>query len=433
LGIEIAGQVTVVQRFFRSLLSAGFLLPLGLGLNFLMNVVLARAMPVAGFGLFSYVLTLASILALGSSFGFSTSMMRFIPEYQTKNKLDLLLGLIYKSFKIVLIGSLLISLGILVLEWLLPIEGYSRCFAYTALLIIPLAIDVWRESSMRGLHQVARAILPRQVLLPLVILCLSLLLGLKSENTLLFTYFLSLIVLEIVGLWQLWQYLPVELKCQSPAYKTKYWLTVSAPMGFAALVRLGINRWDVLLVGIYLGMEVAGTYTAAARLSLLISLAMRVISLVCGPMLAQAYHSGRAEELRLIMNLSVLLGGIIGTILLILVFLFPNDILLLFGKDYQQAAMALRILAIGQFINLATGPASLILLMTGYEKLDYKLAVFSGTLSLLLGVILIPICGINGAALATTGAVSLGNLGAYIVARRLILKPHFKPHHATSE
>ncbi|CAH9018343.1 oligosaccharide flippase family protein [Candidatus Nitrosacidococcus sp. I8] len=413
----------LVRSLSRNLLSVGIILPLGLGTNFLMNLVLARTMPVASFGVFSYVLTLANTIALGTSLGFSTSMMRFIPEYQIKNEFSLLNGLITISFKLIVISSILIGSILLLLSWLLPSENlYAQYFIYTSLLIIPLTIDVWRESSVRGLHQIAKAILPRQVLLPAIILCFTLLFKFSSENSLLVFYFFILFFLEIIALWQFWNLLPISAKTQPPLYETMFWLKTSIPMGVSGLIRLGINRWDILLVGTYLGMEEAGIYTAAAYISLLVSLAMRILNLVCGPLISQIYHNKQIQTLRLIMNFSISFGGIIGGFFLGFAFMFSDNILSFFGEGYQKADTALKILAVGQFINLITGPASLLLLMAGYERSESSAVLLSGILSIILGVILIPQYGINGAAITTAITISIGRIFIYIKYKSLIFR-----------
>ena len=92
----------------------------------------------------------------------------------------------------------------------------------------------------------------------------------------------------------------------------------------------------------------------------------------------------------------------------------------LFGEQYKQGANLLRILVIGQFINVITGSVGFLLNMTGFEKDMRNIVFLSGAIALLLNFILIPIYGVTGAAIATSIAIALQSLFAvYMVRRRL--------------
>ena len=104
------------HRLFKALFSAGAILPVGLALNYLLQVVLARALSVVDFGLFAYVQSMASILALLAALGFSTSLMRFVAAYRVNGQLALLRGVIESS-------ATAVGLATLVLVVLLVIAG----------------------------------------------------------------------------------------------------------------------------------------------------------------------------------------------------------------------------------------------------------------------------------------------------------------------
>jgi O-antigen/teichoic acid export membrane protein len=108
------------------------------------------------------------------------------------------------------------------------------------------------------------------------------------------------------------------------------------------------------------------------------------------------------------------------TPVLIIMLCVPHFFMGLFGEEYKQAAPLLQILIIGQFINVITGSVGFLLNMSGHEK-DMRNVVFiSGSLAVVLSLILIPLYGVTGAAIATAIALASQNLLAvYKVKQRL--------------
>ena len=103
-----------------------------------------------------------------------------------------------------------------------------------------------------------------------------------------------------------------------------------------------------------------------------------------------------------------------------LMLLFPNQIMGIFGKQFINGSNLLQILSVGQFINVATGAVSYLLMMSGFEKDLRNIVVLSGILSLCVTFSLTKFYGIVGAAYATTCTVLLQNLLAVgMVKKRL--------------
>ena len=104
-------------------------------------------------------------------------------------------------------------------------------------------------------------------------------------------------------------------------------------------------------------------------------------------------------------------------IVAIMVFL-PELIMGLFGDEFKEASNLLAIMAIGQFINVATGSVGYLLTMSGHEKDLRRVTFFSGPLTVLLSYVLILQYGVLGAAIATAVGLSVQNLLALIVVRK---------------
>ncbi len=78
------------------------------------------------------------------------------------------------------------------------------------------------------------------------------------------------------------------------------------------------------------------------------------------------------------------------------------------------------ILALGQFVNVATGSVGYLLSMTGHERELRNNAFISALAGVVFGLALIPGHGLLGASVATAVAVASQNLlGAYQVRKHL--------------
>jgi O-antigen/teichoic acid export membrane protein len=400
-------------QLLSALLAAGVVLPAGLTLNYALNVVLARVLSIEGYGLFIYAQSLASVLALAAALGFSTSMMRLVASYRAQGQEALLLGAIKGSFVLVFLAGIIIVFILLVIAYLVP--AHRGALLWTALLLLPLAIDAWRESTMRGLHRTVAAILPRQVFLPFLTLIAVFVLGLDDSTIILAVFAGLLIALELIGLLQLRKALGFLIMVR-PRWAICHWLRVSLPMGLTALANLGINRWDVVVLGFIVDLDAVGPYSAAARTALLTSLVLSVVNLVVGPTLAELYHQGEHRRFRKLLFASTVGATTLGLPLYLLVLLRPEWVLVLFGGAYLDAAVLLQILATGQFVNLATGPVGLALTMTRHEMSNLRLTMFASATSLVSLLVLVPQLGAIGAAIATASATVLLNVTALITA-----------------
>jgi len=90
----------------------------------------------------------------------------------------------------------------------------------------------------------------------------------------------------------------------------------------------------------------------------------------------------------------------------------------LFGDEFIVAGNLLVIMAIGQFINVATGSVGYLLNMSGHERDFRRVTFFSGPLTVILSFILIDQYGVLGAAIATAVGLSLQNILALFMVRK---------------
>ena len=425
--IKVSGKrQAVIKKRVSSLFAVGFILPLGLLANFALNAQLARILTIDEFGVFSFSHSIATILALLCCMGTSVSMVRFVAAYRVSEKLGHLKGLLIFSSLAVFVLGIITSAVV----WLIALHssGHHMGLMATSLMILPMSIDVWRESSMRGLKLNATAIAPRQFVLPIYVFIIIHFYHVQGLVQAYYVYIGSLAVVVVLSLFSFLSRVRGIARIP-PIYEKWRWTKASIPMGGGALLLLGLNRWDVVALGFLSQYAEAGMYSACAKVAILLSVASRIVNLMIAPLLAEMYHEGQMPEFRLLLVRSMLLLTSIGIPLYLGICWFSNDILSIFGREYVAGKPILVILAAGQLANLISGPCAFALTMSKHERVNFNVSLLSAALSVVMLITLIPRFGAVGAAVHGADRISslqrkaaagpnAENLGAVVGERR---------------
>ncbi len=130
-----------------------------------------------------------------------------------------------------------------------------------------------------------------------------------------------------------------------------------------------------------------------------------------GPVVSSLYTAGELQRLQRIVTISarvVLLGSLPVALSMII---FSRWILLtVFGADFVSGATALAILSAAQIINAGMGSVGLLLVMTGHERDTATGVGIAAVMNVALNALLIPVWGIEGAAIATAISVATWNI-----------------------
>jgi len=175
----------------------------------------------------------------------------------------------------------------------------------------------------------------------------------------------------------------------------------------ASLASTGLIWADTIILGLMVTSGAVGVYNASARLVTLAVFVVNPINAAFAPRIANLFARGELGLLREIYTVAtnwiVRLSLPAFAILLVL----PGSLLgLFFGGAYAAGATVVAILALGQLCNAATGPCGMVINMSGRNRLNLIDNLMVLGLNIVLNVVLIPIWGISGAALAW--AISLG-------------------------
>ena len=189
-------------------------------------------------------------------------------------------------------------------------------------------------------------------------------------------------------------------------------LKVSLPMTITSFALLLNGKLDMLMLGMYdhIDTEILGIFSAAFKISILTNFVFAALKTIAMPKISELFWSGQTQRLeRMVSKSALLIFSFTGPVSIILI-VFSEDLLGLFGEGYSSGTGTLRIFAITQMINSACGLVAAFLNMTGDEQYFTRLILISTLMNLVLNALLIPILGMEGAAWATLLSTAFWNI-----------------------
>ncbi len=411
---------------------AAFLLQVtGLGLSYVANIMLARLMGPAEYGIYAFVVSSTLIFSAIAELGIPDLLLRYIPAYESAGKWSLFRGLVHRSRLLVIAAGCLIAVsGTLLLHTsLLPIRPDY---------IVPLSIGLWATPlwammrfhtfAARSSGRIVEAYLPPRIFRPAGLLLVALstvVVGWQLTGTLGVLGLVVVLSLTIVFQFIVFgRHSPPALWQARPAFKMNEWLRVSVFLWMAVLFTMLEREIGILTVGLLLPPEEVGLYTAAVRISQIVDFPLLAINAVAVPMFA-TYHSQKEHRQLQKLVFRVVRWSLLAALIITLALVVAAPLVLsLLGRPFLAAERETVILAVKGLIATAMGPALPLLKVTAQQKAGMVVAGCSAIVSVILTVIGTSLWGITGAALAgLTAAVVAGMIQNVVVIRRLKLFP----------
>ena len=179
----------------------------------------------------------------------------------------------------------------------------------------------------------------------------------------------------------------------------------------AQLVQFVMAWTDKLMLGNMMDSDQVGIYFTAFKLSMLASLSLMAINSIAGPKFAEMFSKNDFSSLKKVVHQSTEIIFWTTIPFVIVFFIFPQKIMLLFGDEFKIGSNALMILSLAKLISSFSGSVGNILQMTGNQFVYMIILSFGALCNVVLNYYLIPIYSIEGAAIASLLSMSLWNLG----------------------
>lgn len=395
------------------------------GLSFGFNVLLARLLGAEGAGIYFLALTVTTIATVFGRVGLGFALLRFTADHAAKGDWTKVAGVARIGIRIATGASILITLLLFSSASWIAQSIFSKSLLIVplrlmALSILPMSLLNLYSELLKGLKKIRDSMLVQVVGIPFISLPLLALLGGKLKVMgAVSAYVASTIFVFLFGVF-LWRRATPQLRNLPGHFDSRLLIKTSLPLFWVTLMSLVINMTDTILLGIWTESEMVGIYGAALRTAMLTSFILFAFNSIIAPKFAALYAQRDLQALSILARNGAKLMTLLAAPVLLLFIFAPTWVLGLYGPEFTVGAAVLTILALGQFVNVATGSVGYLLMMTGHEKLMRNNIVFSALLNIALNTILILKFGILGAALANAISLATMNLiSAFLVYQKL--------------
>lgn len=179
-----------------------------------------------------------------------------------------------------------------------------------------------------------------------------------------------------------------------------------------------VNWAGILLGGIFLPPEEVAKLSVMLRTANVINFILIVANFLVSPCIAWLWRSGRDADLEYFVQTTSLYMMFPLVVASGFMVVFSDEILSLFGHEYNVASHYLLVLLIGQFVNVATGTVNALLTMSENERSLMLAVSVSGLLSVMGVIVVAPIAGLSGVVFITAGSLVIQNLIAVILVKK---------------
>jgi O-antigen/teichoic acid export membrane protein len=192
----------------------------------------------------------------------------------------------------------------------------------------------------------------------------------------------------------------------------------------SSVAQQGLVWSDIVILGLFLDPSEVGVYQVATRIVLVGGIATQALNASLAPRAADLFQRRQIDTLKRLYVASSEWLVRLSLPLLAFLFVATEPVLRIFGPEFVGGVAVTRILIIGTLIDAATTQGGIVLNMSGRNVLNMLDTVGALVINVGLNIILIPVLGIRGAAIAwATSLLVIGVLRAFQV--RWVVVPTF--------
>lgn len=419
----------LTEPLFLRAMQSGGMKAAQVALGFVAVLLLARWLGAAEYGRYAVAWSLLSLVPIFGALGLPQLLMRDGAVYEQDGVWGLrrgllLTGLVYLG----LWGAAATGVAVALL-WGVPDLGMEDRWLYLLAVILAgpamllRTLGGWLLGRQRVIAgQVGEAVIRRGLMI--LFAGLALLAALHAEATTALMLQGAALILAALTVAVLVIRDERALPGAPPLLHLRRWGAGGASFLAIAALHVVMQHTDVLMLGSLVAAEDAGVYHLSARMAELAGLALAAVNVVLAPLFARLAAAGEIARLHRIAVTSARLLTLLGLAALAGFFVFGGGLLDLFGAGFAEGRAALLILAGAQVVNLACGSVALLLSMAGHANATARGMAAGAGANVALNALLIPLYGIEGAAVATGASLVLWNLVLLAaVGRRLNIDP----------
>jgi O-antigen/teichoic acid export membrane protein len=400
-------------------------------LAFALGVATARALGAAEAGLFFLSLTLCLATATLGRLGLDVVVLRTVASGDLHTKQEAPAGLVHAALWLGVAFSAAAGLGLCLSAQFIADYLFEKPEAAAPLRLIsgaalPLALCALLAAGLQGALHISRSVFVTGIAIPAITTAGIAFIGPQYGATGAAAAYLGATCSAVLAGWYYWRRTFGVSRARTWAELRQHWkllCRMGLPLCAAALLQIVIGWGALVMLGFWRPSEEAGVFGAAMRVSALFTVILAGANAVYAPRAARLFQARNFVGLKALTRNTTVLACLASFPFFVVVFTFPAIVMDVFGDDFAIGAGALVVLSVGQVVNIATGPATALLLMSSRDSGYLLSTALAATAAVLLGAFLIPDHGITGAAITSALTCALQNGFAMAASRSALRGP----------
>lgn len=175
--------------------------------------------------------------------------------------------------------------------------------------------------------------------------------------------------------------------------------------GFYSLLTGGaavlVSRIDILMINKYIDLSSVAFYSVALFFITVLQVPVRSLATISAPILSEHLGNNNMSGVNSIYRKTALNMFLVSSFILISILLNIDEFMTILGEKFGQVKYVILILGIARLYEIINSSNGTIIILSKYYRYDMVFQVILLALTVITNIILIPLYGINGAALAT--------------------------------
>jgi len=384
---------------------------IGVGLGFVTTVFLFTSiLTTEEIGLLRLLVSYASIAAIFASMGMNTVTIKLFPYFRDKEKQHH--GFLGIALLVSITGFLLASLVYVLFQPLIieNAQEKSALFIPYFYVVVPLTFFIvlfgLLDTYYRVLYNAVKGIVYKEVVQRILVIVAVVLYYFGWINFMMLVWLnvLAYVVPTILFVISLQKTRQFHLK---PGFKfvdkklKKEMINVAFFGILASFSGVLVQSIDVIMVNDFLGLSLTGVYTISFFFGTLILVPMRTMGKIGSVVIADAWKVNDTETIASIYKKSSLSLSVMGLLLFVGIWGNIENVFQLVGDQYSEGKYVIFFIGLANLTDVFMGMSSHIVVNSKhYRWQTYLLVIFAG-LIVVTNLLLIPVYGIIGAALAS--------------------------------
>ena len=357
----------------------------------------------AAYGRYSISLTLWQFLVLVFSLGLPNTIVKLTADHRFYKDGKPQNQYLNKSLILVVFSGVLCALLLFFSkEWLALtvfkdryLIGYFKILSYFIVfgILYFFLLEFIRGKKSFTRFSVFQNVLPYLILIPLLFFFKKYNL---SESNIIFAYAFSLSILGLILL----VYYPRKTNLETN-YSYKSIFSLSLPLLFSAAFIFISNWTDIFMLGNMVSKKDVGIYNASYKLASIALVVINSINIILAPKISDLFSRDKIDEINIEVQKATKLVSLITIPMVLVLIIFSEQLLSLFGPEFVEGKSALIIISVGLLFNALSGSVGQILSMTNHQKTLRNYTIVSAVLNIIMNYFFIKSYGFVGAALAS--------------------------------